>query len=656
MSNNISAGVYSKIIDLSEYVQQVPGTIGYINALTKKGRDNQLIFISSKSDLIKEWGEPNITDYGKYYGQGLYCACNFLSESGSLFFMRCLPDDATYANIVLSATKSEEFDNPTVTVSYNSSFNSISEIKTSLEKTDDNIYPLCIFYPVGRGEYYNNIGIKITAHANPMLNGIYILDIYEIQSDGSELIVESFEVSFDPTAMDQSGDSIWIGYVLEQYSSILRMEMSLTNGNYSSGYDYLVKTFDKNIGDISVNTTDGTASIIDTKQDFSPWAAVDSTAEYMIIAKDGFGNKIYGWLGEPSEENDSIDVYNSKNISTGENNWSGDVELFKTESNITYEVKKSDVLISTVFSASPLPLKRGSDGNIVNEDGSFNSENGTDVLQKAFSGLLVNPITGNKEDVMYDIDTVYFNLVFDCGYPSDVKTQILNLVKARKDCVAIIDNGDNSSLSNSISARNDQSFNNYLCAIYDIYSKINDQFTGQDIWVSPVYHMSYILPRNDRVSDLWYAPAGFNRASIDSIKELRYVPKLGDRDQLYLKQINPIVKFGTNYVVWSQLTSQTKASALQDLNITRLVLYIKRALEIYTNNYIFEQNDQITWSATSDEVCSFLEDIKRKRGLYSYSVEVGATEYERKTKTYHVNVILEPTRTTEKILLNFYIK
>ena len=656
MANNISAGVYSKIIDLSEYVQQVPGTIGFINALTKKGRDNQLIFVSSKSDLIKEWGEPNISDYGKYYGQGLYCAYNFLGESGSLYFMRCLPEDATYANIILSAVKNINSDNPTIITSNNSSFNSISEIKTSLEQTDENVFPLCVFYPIGRGEYYNNIGINITSHANPMLNGIYILDIYEIQSDGSELIVESFEVSFDPNVMDKSGDSIWIGYVLEQYSSILRVEMSLMNGNYSNGYDYLIKIFDKNIGDVSVNINNEMSSIIDTKQDFSTWSCVDSTASYIIIVKDGFGNKIYGWLGESSEDKDTINVYDQKNTEIGNPVWLGDVSSFKIDSTITYEIKKSDVLISTIFSASPLPLKRGSDGNIINEDGSFNSEKGTDVLQKAFSGLLVNPVTRNKEDIMYDIDTIYFNLIFDCGYPVDVKTQIVNLVKERKDCVAIIDNGDNATSNNSISARNDNSFNTYLCAIYDVYSKINDQFTGQDIWVSPIYHMSYILPRNDRVSELWYAHAGFNRASIDSVKEIRYVPKLGDRDQLYLKQINPIVKFGTNYVVWSQLTSQTKASALQDLNIARLVLYIKRALEVYTNNYIYEQNDQITWSSVSDEVVSFLEDIKRKRGLYSYSVDVGATEYERKTKTFHVDIILEPTRTTEKIFLNFFIK
>jgi hypothetical protein len=91
------------------------------------------------------------------------------------------------------------------------------------------------------------------------------------------------------------------------------------------------------------------------------------------------------------------------------------------------------------------------------------------------------------------------------------------------------------------------------------------------------------------------------------------------------------------------------------LNIVRLVLYIKRAFEDFCRFFIFEQNDAITWSLVSSRLVEFLEDIKKKRGLDSYSVEVGATDYERRTKRFHVNVTLDPTRTVEQIELNFFI-
>jgi hypothetical protein len=120
--------------------------------------------------------------------------------------------------------------------------------------------------------------------------------------------------------------------------------------------------------------------------------------------------------------------------------------------------------------------------------------------------------------------------------------------------------------------------------------------------------------------------------------------------------LNPIVKFNPGYVVWGQLTSQAKASALQDINIARLVLYCKRALEQYCRNFIFEQNDAITWGQVSGQLVEFLEVIRKKRGLYNYSVDVGASDYEKKTKKFHVNVMLQPTRVVEQIELNFFIE
>jgi len=320
---------------------------------------------------------------------------------------------------------------------------------------------------------------------------------------------------------------------------------------------------------------------------------------------------------------------------------------------LTLNIESKDlmVLLLKLFTSSePIPLKKGSEGDLLEADGSLDTAEATTLLNQAYSGII--------DDSVLDNENTYFSMVFDCGYPSDVKSAISTLCQTRRDCVGILDNGDNSTVNLALDARNnDHTFNTYFVALYESYNKIFDSFTGQDMWVSPVYHMSYLLPRNDAVAELWYAAAGFNRAAIDTIKEMRFNPRLGERDQLYLKQLNPIVKFNPGYVVWGQLTSQAKASALQDLNIVRLVLYIKRAFEDFCRFFIFEQNDAITWSLVSSQLIDFLEVIKRKRGLYNYSVEVSATEYRKKNKNvYNVNVTLEPTRVVEKIELNFFIQ
>lgn len=656
--SNVSPGVYSKIIDLSSYIQAIPSTIGFCPFLSQKGPDNVLTFTGGQSEFITNWGEPNINTYGKNYGQGPYIAYNFLGESGAFYSLRCTSDNAAYSNMIINANLGASDSTSSISVTYNSSLTTFANVQTALT-TAGTTYPICVLYPVGRGQYYNSISLRFTQHSNPMLSDVYILDIYEIQADGTDVIVESFQVSFDPTATDLSGDSIWISYILNTYSGVLKCEMTLPSGDYSPGYYNAVKVYDKNIGNVSIITTSHSASITDDKQAFSSWAQSPETgnAVYMIEAKDAKGNILTGWLGASSNSGNTINVFNGRNLSTALKNWCGNVSAFDTTDGVTYRIKKSFTAISNAFiSAIPVPLKNGSEGSLLNADGSLNTTEASNLLSKAYSGLLLNPKTGVSEDSVLDTENVYYSMVFDAGYPTSVKTSISTLVQTRMDCVAILDNGDNATSDLAISTRtNTNTFNNFYCAIFEEFNKVADVFTGQDIWVSPVYHMAYILPRNDNVAELWYAAAGFNRAAIDTINELRFNPKLGQRDQMYLKQLNPIVKFNEGYVVWGNLTSQSKSSGLSDLNIVRLVLYIKRAFEKFSRGYVFEMNDAITWNKVKGEMVAFLQNIKKKRGLDSFGVDVTASDYEKKTKQFHADVNLNPTRTTEQINLNFYI-
>jgi len=652
MATNISPGVYTKIIDLSAYVQAVPSTIGCICTLVPKGEDNVLKFLGSRAELVSEYGEPNITDYGKGYGQGQYFSYNFLGESGALYYMRCLPDDAAYSNIRIDGVMAAVDATASVQLTYVESINTQAELQTNLEQSGDT-YPLGFLYPIGRGQYYNQLGVRFTEVANPMISDVYVMDIYEKQSDGDDQIIESFEVSFNPKAVDGAGSSIFITEILKLYSQVLRFEMTLVSEAYTSGYDLMARVFDKNIGLTTADISAGSAEIADNKQDFTDWQKNPATgnSNYMIIVKDGKGNEISGWVGLAAGlDGEVAEIYDGRDLDTATRNWNGDLANFDVNSEMSYTIKRSNPSVASAYTDSePFPMRKGSDGSLLDAAGDLDVTIATQLLAQGYAGLI-------SEDIL-DVENYYFTCVFDGGYPTDVKTQISTLVQTRRDCVTVMDNGDNPTFNAAIQQRlYNHTFNNYFTALYEEYNKIYDPFTGQDVWVSPLYHISYLLPRNDNVAEIWWAVAGFTRGAIDIIKELRYNPKQGQRDQMYLKQLNPIVRFNQGYVVWGQLTSQAKPSALQDLNIVRLVLYIKRALEQFCRFFIFELNDDITWSKVAGEIVEFLEQIKQARGLYNYSVDVAATEYEKKRKTFHVDCILEPTRVVEKIELNFFIK
>lgn len=561
---NVAPGVYTTIIDLSEYVAGTPSTIGFIPIISEQGEDNKLITTNAR-DFFIDFGEPNINYAGKNYGQGPYIASSFLRESDSLYVIRCLPSDADYSNLVLYAEATSLLGadgTADVSSASVSSINTTGEIDTVVSSDST----ACVmFYGVGRGDYYDNYQIDISKHTNPQLSDpatmgsydiVYVLDIYKRQSEDDEEgqpqyeIIETYEVSFNPDRLDSSGENMFIYNVLDRYCRFIKC---------------------------AVNETNCTRAITN-QADFS----------------------------QP-------------------------------------------------FVNGAINLDGGSTGTLFDSNG-IDSDVADQILSRAYQGILPKTTTNQYVDEVLDTDLYYFTIVLDGGYPTDVKTAINTLVRTRLDCVAIVDNGDNATTAAAISSRDDDhTFNTRYMALYEPYSKIDDVYTGKDIWISPVYHMANIIPYTDNVSEVWSASAGVNRATIATIKELRFSPRLGDRNSFYLKQINPIVKFSIGNVVYSQLTTQKRPTALQDLNIVRLVLYVKRALEQFCKFYIFEYNDSETWSKVSNEINSFLKVIQAKRGLYSYSVDVGATEYELKAKQIHVNVKLNPTRVIEQIYLNFFI-
>ena len=228
-------------------------------------------------------------------------------------------------------------------------------------------------------------------------------------------------------------------------------------------------------------------------------------------------------------------------------------------------------------------------------------------------------------------------MISDCGDQADYEDTLkyVGAVKGAADC---------------------RSWNTFRAARFDPYSRIYDKYIGKDIWVSPVYHMAQLFPRNEARFCLSAVNAGFNRAVISSIKELRYSANKAQRDQLYLAQVNPIVYFPEGMTVWGNLTTQKKLSPLSDINNVRVVLYIKKALESYIRSYIFDENAASTWSNIQSNVALFLNNCVSNRLINGFTSSCSATEYELKTRTCHVDVTLTLKNTLEKIELNIFVQ
>lgn len=190
---------------------------------------------------------------------------------------------------------------------------------------------------------------------------------------------------------------------------------------------------------------------------------------------------------------------------------------------------------------------------------------------------------------------------------------------------------------------------------------------GTEVVVAPSGVALRTYAYNDTVSFLWFAPAGLRRGLITGIANLGYVSgtlgtpttfvpvalNQGQRDALYQydTNINPLVFFpGRGFVVWGQKTSSAAASAMDRVNVSRLIKYIKRQLRRNTLSFVFEPNDQLTRDNLKAVVDNFLGDLVVKRGLYDFATvcdESNNTADRIDRNEMYIDVALKPVKAAE---------
>jgi phage tail sheath protein FI len=166
-------------------------------------------------------------------------------------------------------------------------------------------------------------------------------------------------------------------------------------------------------------------------------------------------------------------------------------------------------------------------------------------------------------------------------------------------------------------------------------------------------------------SDVWFAPAGFQRGGLSDgaagIPILNASSRLSskERDQLYEVHINPIASFpSTGIVVFGQKTLQMRPSALDRINVRRLVLYLKKQISFLSTRILFEQNVQATWDRFKGLIEPFLANVKTRYGLTEYKLvldETTTTPDLIDQNILYAKIMIKPARAIEFIAIDFII-
>jgi len=172
----------------------------------------------------------------------------------------------------------------------------------------------------------------------------------------------------------------------------------------------------------------------------------------------------------------------------------------------------------------------------------------------------------------------------------------------------------------------ESALNSSYAAVYWPWVQVFNAFAGAEQWYDPAIFAARQCVFTDAVSEPWFAPAGFRRGRLTKPTATEIVLNQGDRDALYSNSINPVANDPTTGItIFGQRTTQRAPTALDRVNVRRLMIYIRKVLLDLGKPFQFEPNDQFTWELVEDSINPFLDDLLARRAILEGAVKCDST-------------------------------
>jgi len=287
--------------------------------------------------------------------------------------------------------------------------------------------------------------------------------------------------------------------------------------------------------------------------------------------------------------------------------------------------------------------------NVFGFDLSTSTTGGTAAYQKAIN-ILSNP------------EAYSFGLLTLPGiieqYHSAVTALAETMCENRTDAVYIRDlTGPNETIATAVATA--AGLDSNYSATYHPWVLVKDIGSNKSIFIPPSVIVPQAYAYNDAVAEPWFAPAGIGRGGLGGAIDTKYRLYKADRDTLYQARINPLIKSNNNGVsIFGQKTLQVADTALNRINVRRLLIALRSFVVNASNAFVFEQNTNNTQIKLRNILNPFMENVKQKQGLYAYRVQVDDSNNTSDVIDRNqlvVNIYLSPTKTIEFILLSFSI-
>ena len=345
----------------------------------------------------------------------------------------------------------------------------------------------------------------------------------------------------------------------------------------------------------------------------------------------------------------------------------------------------ASALLEVVDSFS-MPMQGGFDGVNVTEADPFNMSARSNCVgpDSTTRNSYAHATIDRAIELIKDPEALEMNLAVMPGISNTTLTRkLIQTCEARADALAIIDlpnvyippsearcanfqdRVNNTTPAKSAKALTARQLNSSYGVTYYPWVKVRDTVNSRDVWAPPSVVALGVMGYTEQRDEVWFAPAGFNRGGLNEgnagIPVLQASEQLlsSDRDTLYEANINPIASFvSEGLVVFGQKTLQLTPSALDRVNVRRLLIFVKKEVSRISNGLLFDQNVPATWARFTGQVVPFLEGVKTRLGLTDFKVVLDRTTTTPDLvdrNVMYAKIFLKPARAIEFIAVDFVI-
>ena len=265
-------------------------------------------------------------------------------------------------------------------------------------------------------------------------------------------------------------------------------------------------------------------------------------------------------------------------------------------------------------------------------------------------------------DIMSNQDEYDINMLVLPGVIKQLHASVTDaanvMAEDRGDTFYVMDLAiEESTVANAVNEANGLDSN--YAAVYYPWVKVLDTSRNKPIFVPPSVIVPAAIAASDRIGAEWFAPAGLNRGVLGTVLEAKNRLTQAERDSLYEGRVNPIATFpATGVCIWGQKTTQVRPTALDRINVRRLLITLKKFIASSSKFLVFEQNTIQTRNRFLNIVNPFLESVQQRQGLFAFRVvmdETNNTPTEIDRNRLIGQIFLQPTKTAEFIVLDFNV-